>query len=855
MSPPREVVLLLLLLHQSPDSLCEDHAVDLEAKTNWYCYGPSGRWYWTGQSLEDGCYRYVCKQDQGVLRVWTPEVLPHCCARNGKAYNEGEVILSEKEKCREVEEVCLKDGDHSFVLRTVNNTCCADNMKEKESFVQWFSYLNLASNKMLDVAHDGGLSLTLRNKSRDTQKWRLENGKLLNKQFPGKVLGLSGDLQLSLVDLSSVFAFQSITFDEGHFTDLSSSYSLTVSSSGLVGVQFRAKRQAAAVDTSFFVGERAGDVECEELDWKPFKPFHNNEVNTQCWEEIEPSFRLYVSPGEGVVVQDSKRDLLRLQHNTDTPVQHLVVIIHGLGANADTGTADGFWASVWAALSGPSWAHEMANLILEEDTRPGLAVLTVDWSEGAAHMLHYEVAAANTRYVGVATERVVRQINQVEEVSIHCIGHSLGAHTCGFFGNAVTEDETYKPSQIDRITALDPAGPLFTRENFGSLSNLVDLLTPTDPLETAQMRDDERLEASDALLVQAIHTDSDTFGLALPVGDADFYIGKDTESLGVDQGECFVLSVLPCDHGRAHELMRQSIAHKDRCWAHFTCTGTSRDLGCTVPASCSLSPSDQQSFTYPEVCGAGLVPRHQFGYWWDGTGGSYGVVLQTEECWQCVDDSQCSADKKCDVLTHLCVSEECLRDEHCDSGSCQDKKCQSEDCGRRRKREASRVCSTEPAEACKVEGGYCGNPASCEGTVLDNKCPGGQDNKCCIGMPFQEEECEAQAGDCLDTCDCEAGDYLHGFCPSQPNSIKCCPRKQETETGLCPIDTNPGPFPSSPGGNINININTGGLPGSSPSSSPGASPGGATSPGASTGGGATDCSRLTCKTGEMSFTQ
>ena len=70
--------------------------------------------------------------------------------------------------------------------------------------------------------------------------------------------------------------------------------------------------------------------------------------------------------------------------------------------------------------------------------------------------------------------------------------------------------------------------------------------------------------------------------------------------------------------------------------------------------------------------------------------------------------------------------------------------------------------------------GYCGDPASCPGNnVVDNKCPGGQDNKCCLSVPYQEPECEAEGGACVDKCGCE-GEVLHGFCPNQPNSIKCC---------------------------------------------------------------------------------
>ena len=287
MSLKRDVVtrsmLELLLLLQCSLCLSSDHPVDLETKTNWYCYSQAGRWYWTGQSLEDGCYRYVCEQDQGILRAWTAHVLPHCCARNGKAYKDGEVIMKESQDCRDVEEVCVLDGDHSFVLKTVNNTCCGDikEVTEQEKpaqFVQWFNYVHLASNKLLDVSQHGQLSLRQRNKSTETQKWRLTDGQLLNKLFPGKALGLSEGLDLSLVDTSSINAFQSLTFEDGQFRDQMTSYSLAVSSSGDVEVHTRAKR--GAVSTSRFAAQRTGDVRCDELNWEAFPPFENNDVTT-----------------------------------------------------------------------------------------------------------------------------------------------------------------------------------------------------------------------------------------------------------------------------------------------------------------------------------------------------------------------------------------------------------------------------------------------------------------------------------------------------------------------------------------------------------------------------------------------
>ena len=60
-------------------------------------------------------------------------------------------------------------------------------------------------------------------------------------------------------------------------------------------------------------------------------------------------------------------------------------------------------------------------------------------------------------------------------------------------------------------------------------------------------------------------------------------------------------------------------------------------------------------------------------------------------------------------------------------------------------------CSSEPSEACAAEGGYCGDPSSCPAdNVVDNKCPGGNNNKCCLTFPFQESSCESEGGECSD---------------------------------------------------------------------------------------------------------
>ena len=98
----------------------------------------------------------------------------------------------------------------------------------------------------------------------------------------------------------------------------------------------------------------------------------------------------------------------------------------------------------------------------------------------------------------------------------------------------------------------------------------------------------------------------------------------------------------------------------------------------------------------------------------------------------------------------------------------------------------------ESDERCSSIGGYCMEKANCPGgNYEDNKCPGGNNIKCCLAVPFQEPECEAEGGTCVDKCGCE-GEPLHGFCPSQPNSVKCCKKADTTTPSFSGITEAPG---------------------------------------------------------------
>lgn len=84
---------------------------------------------------------------------------------------------------------------------------------------------------------------------------------------------------------------------------------------------------------------------------------------------------------------------------------------------------------------------------------------------------------------------------------VHIMGASLGAHIAGFAG-------AYNSGLIGRITGLDAAGPLF---------------------ETPRLKDPvDRLDKTDAVFVDNIHTCGGIAGFLQPIGHVDFYPNNGT---------------------------------------------------------------------------------------------------------------------------------------------------------------------------------------------------------------------------------------------------------------------------------------------------------------------------------------
>ena len=99
------------------------------------------------------------------------------------------------------------------------------------------------------------------------------------------------------------------------------------------------------------------------------------------------------------------------------------------------------------------------------------------------------------RYISYSMYLIVKEMHQVvnsRKLYVHCIGHSLGGQSCGLSGKHLIQEGGDR-LKYDRISGMDPAGPLFCDDVPYPFNYVVDPRA--------------RLGPQDAHFVDVIHTD------------------------------------------------------------------------------------------------------------------------------------------------------------------------------------------------------------------------------------------------------------------------------------------------------------------------------------------------------------
>lgn len=174
------------------------------------------------------------------------------------------------------------------------------------------------------------------------------------------------------------------------------------------------------------------------------------------------------------------------------PNETTVVVIHGYGVNGSQEwniTAGLLEAGVEANYFLVVWSYYAGETAFPSPNTPLL--VTPSGIKQVPNL--YVQAAKHSQTVAQATARFfvwLHDIGYINGENIHLIGHSLGAHLAGDIGRlyrAWTSDH----DTIHRISALDPAAPLYTK--------------PLVPIF-------RRLDGTDANYVDVYHTNQGVLG-------------------------------------------------------------------------------------------------------------------------------------------------------------------------------------------------------------------------------------------------------------------------------------------------------------------------------------------------------
>ncbi|KAK4887863.1 hypothetical protein RN001_004134 [Aquatica leii] len=242
----------------------------------------------------------------------------------------------------------------------------------------------------------------------------------------------------------------------------------------------------------------------------------------------------------------------------------------------------------------PGWLCNITNDFMPELkdaylTRYDANVIIVDWSYYAA-----KTYGESYRYLPNIGKAVASFLMRLDNLgifihNIHLVGHSMGAQLSGLTGQSLIS--TYGKT-LNRITGLDPAGPIYSAK----FSN-------------------ERLDETDAFFVDIIHSNGGLLGYPNRCGDVDFYPNCGTFQSGCDFSLSnstfidFIIHKIGCDHLRSVSYMIESINHKNFkskksiVSNELFCFGDSFDVSYMGEDSISMYNTDvcQYNFTSADV--------------------------------------------------------------------------------------------------------------------------------------------------------------------------------------------------------------------------------------------------------------
>ncbi|KAI3388072.1 hypothetical protein SNEBB_000358 [Seison nebaliae] len=233
------------------------------------------------------------------------------------------------------------------------------------------------------------------------------------------------------------------------------------------------------------------------------------------WTETIPVLRErgYYDNYEKVNVEDayrSRENLVEDKHPSSDN-QQLYFIIHGFLQNSNS-----------------SWIKDIAKALLNQKEKH--VIIVVDWTKG--NKFPYHSAVANTRIVAGIVAKKLKYYPNMQ--SVHLIGHSLGAHICGYIG-------------------LDPAGPLFSKTS-----------------------KEVHLDQLDGEFVQIVHSNGLKmgFGIYNAIGTEDIYLNGGLQQPGcgnkfkklarrLSTGDfANIRKAINCDHQAANIFFISTIINK-----------------------------------------------------------------------------------------------------------------------------------------------------------------------------------------------------------------------------------------------------------------------------------------------------